>query len=141
MLVARCGCRPVVGISTRAPYKHQRPMMTPCFSSGQELLAFSADNRPLFAVPRVLQTEEEGAALVVLDLLPRVRYRVPLDLASDAPLATRFCFESGLLICPDSQSPSTTAVVINLSDRMASLCSGSWGPPPPPSPHRLSLLS
>lgn len=103
--------------------------MTPCFSSGQEVPAFSADNRPLFAVPRVLQTEEEGAALVVLDLLPRVRYRVPLHPASAAPPDIRFCFESGLLICPDSESPSTAAVVINLSDRMASLCSGSWESP------------
>jgi hypothetical protein len=73
-----------------------------------------------------LDSGEEEAAAVALDLLPRVRYRVrlgsdPLD--PNEAATPSICFESGVLICPEPGAKS--AVVVNLSDRIASLRSGS----------------
>jgi hypothetical protein len=88
----------------------------------------SADNRPMAVLPRAqdLNSGEEEAAAVTLDLLPRVRYRVRLGSDTfdpDEAATPSICFESGVLICPEPGAKS--AVVVNLSDRIASLRSGS----------------
>lgn len=78
----------------------------------------SADNRPISVLPHSLAEDEEAVAL---DLLPRVRYRVRLE--GDGAAVPSICFESGVLICPEEGSRN--AVVINLSDRISYLRSGS----------------
>jgi hypothetical protein len=72
-----------------------------------------------------LDSGDEEAVAVALDLLPRVRYRVRLDSdpLNDEAATPSICFESGVLICPEPGAKS--AVVVNLSDRIASLRSGS----------------
>ena len=94
-------------------------MLAPEFSSAEEVQAMSADNRPMAVLPRTQNAQ------VALDLLPRVRYRVRLGPYSseEERLPPSLCFESGVLICPEAGGKS--AVVLNLSDRIASLCSGS----------------
>lgn len=86
-----------------------------------EIPAVSADNRVLFGVPR--QSEESSP--VELDLLPRVRYRLPRDAAPSAA-APFMCFESGVLVCPDKDGEGV--VVMNLSDRVATIRSGDQWP-------------
>ncbi len=104
-------------------------MTVPHFCATEEVQAMSADNRPMAVLPRPEGLEEPGA--VALDLLPRVRYRVRLgseEQEQDPPTAAdamqpSLCFESGVMIFPEPGSKS--AVVVNLSDRIASLRSGS----------------
>jgi len=93
----------------------------------------STDNRPMAVLPRAQEPEPgQREGTVTLDLLPRVRYRVRLGSGDDAEtrqaaspeiFMTSLCFDSGVLICPEVGAKS--AVVVNLSDRITSLKSGS----------------
>lgn len=113
-------------------------VFVPYFCPTEEVQAMSADNRPMTVLPRMQEPEESGEDRVVaLDLLPRVRYRVRLssdeelsNLGSSSPteeeepLQPYLCFDSGVLVCPEKGSQN--AIIVNLSDRVASIHSGNW---------------
>jgi hypothetical protein len=103
----------------------------------------TADNRLMAVLPRAQEPEPgHGEGTVALDLIPRVRYRVRLSRGNNTKAETSpeismasLCFDSGVLICPEIGCKS--AVVVNLSDRIVSLKSGSrYGCTAPQQPPR-----
>lgn len=110
---------------------HLDMRVVPHFCATEEVQAMSADNRPMVVLPRMQEPEESGEEhIVALDLLPRVRYRVRLGSDGEASSPTEetlqpyLCFDSGVLVCPEKGSQN--AIIVNLSDRVASLHSGNW---------------
>jgi hypothetical protein len=95
----------------------------------------SADNRVVHM--RVSKTQGPEATPAI-DVIPRVRYRIPCTpYEHRADLQSPLLFEAGLLVVPEvcSSGPVRHVVVCNLGDRIHRLCSGCQVlcPPPPAS--------
>ena len=84
-------------------------------ATSDEVSMMSADNRPMAVLPKV-----DAGGDYVLELLPRVRYRVK----TLPDIRANIFFDSGVLLVPEKDGEY--AIAINLSDRMAiAKCGGS----------------
>jgi hypothetical protein len=85
------------------------------FNATDEVHMMSADNRSMSLVPKI---DKNGDAVV--DLLPRVRYRIRMDnIVTDQQPQAHLCFERGILVVPEKTGEH--AIVVNISDRIASI--------------------
>ncbi len=89
-------------------------------SATEEVLMMTADNRAMAVMPRPDGEDH------ILELLPRVRYRVKTQ-----PCLPALFFDTGVILVPEPGG--TYAIAMNLSDRMATIrCSSAGAAVTPP---------
>jgi hypothetical protein len=94
------------------------------FSLNSLVRMSSADNRAVYM--RVSKTQGPDA-LPAIDLIPRVRYKIPcLPYPHQADLSSPHFFDAGLLVMaePSADGLVRHVVVCNLGDRIHRLCTG-----------------